>query len=161
MNEIKLLRLAYQFGHKHSDDPVTHNGSLIIRDNDIIAFGTNHFPAGTRVTAERLERPLKYAWMEHAERDVILAAARNGRGTARTTMVCPWSACADCARAIVGAGIRTLIGHQRIRDMTPERWMESVRLGDEIMREGGVEIILIPDEIGGCETLFNGEIWQP
>ena len=80
---------------------------------------------------------MKYSFVEHAERNVIFEAARNGFKTYDLTMFCGWYACADCARAIVQAGIREVVGLSAM-DNTNERWNASVEVGNTILDEGGV-----------------------
>lgn len=59
-------------------------------------------------------------------------------------MICPWAACADCARAVVLAGIDVLVRHAINPDLNgeaQERWRASIADGDTILREGGVRVI--------------------
>jgi len=55
---------------------------------------------------ERLERPAKYLWLEHAERNAICNAARAGTATEACTIYVEIMPCMDCARAIVQAASR-------------------------------------------------------
>lgn len=121
----------------------------------------NDFTEGLKVTDEMYERPLKYEVLEHAERNVIYAAAREHVPTKGATIVCPWAACTDCARAIVQSGIARLVRHKQASDRSPERWVESIKLADQILLDGGVEIVdydgfLNADPIRHCE-----ELWRP
>ena len=113
------------------------------------------------VVAPRLERPKKYAFIEHAERNAIYAAACKGEATAGGTLYCPWYACADCARAIIQAGIVRVIGHKQMFDRTPEHWKETIAYGNEMFREAGVEALQYDGPIGECTALINGEVWNP
>lgn len=157
----ELLRLAYKYAFATSDDPNTQNGAVLFDGREPLILGSNQFPPGVEKTPERLERPDKYAFMEHAERNAILSAAQYGYATRGLVLVCPWFACPDCARAIVGAGIRRVIGHKQVYDRTPERWLKPVQQGDQILEEGGVEREYYDGPIGECEILFDGEIWRP
>ena len=58
---------------------------------------------------ERQERPEKYWWIEHAERNAIYNAARIGTSLNNCTMYISFLPCMDCARAIVSVGIKTII----------------------------------------------------
>jgi dCMP deaminase len=156
-----MLRRCYLFSTLVSDDPSTQNGAIIVDLSGPISCGANHFPLGVHKTPERLVRPTKYAYMEHAERAAIYNAARYGKATEGCWMFCPWSACADCARAIVEAGIERLIRHKSILDKTGDRWKESVAIADQILTEGHVEIENYEGEIGGVTILFDGEPWNP
>ena len=88
-----------------SKDPNTQVGCLIAGpENNIISTGYNSFPRGIDDTrTERLERPEKYFWMEHGDRNAIYAVAR--RTLQGTTMYLTGMPCMDCARAIVQVGI--------------------------------------------------------
>lgn len=157
-----LMREAYLFASEYSDDPHTQNGSLLLsKSGAIVAQGANRFPQGVRVTPDRLERPLKYTFMEHAERDVIYVAAGLGVPTEGTTMYCPWAACADCARAIIDAGIERLVVHQAMMDKTPDRWKEQIAYAMTMFDEAGVLVEAYDGPVGGVAVLFDGTAWQP
>ena len=118
-------------------------------------WAANALPPNVSTHPERLQRPLKYSFLEHAERGAIYAAARAGLKTAGATLYCPWFACADCARAIICAGITRVVGHVRPRMHSPERWAESIAQADRMLREADVQIDLLKDELG-IRYLFNG-----
>ena len=152
-----MFHLAYLVATE-SVDPSTQNGAVIVAGGEILA-AINHSVGMTADHEDFAEN--KYAVMEHAERAVILEAARQGIRLEGSTMYTPWSACADCARAIALSGIKTLYRHQDAMDRTPERWLESVRMGDRIMREHGVEIVDVSGKVGAPAIRHIGEIWEP
>ena len=82
-------------------------GAVIVGPNhEVRAMGYNGFPRGANDDAEeRHQRPAKYRWTEHAERNAIYNAALTGVQTEACTIYLPWYPCMDCARAIVQAGI--------------------------------------------------------
>src|SRR5580700_7795509 len=88
-----------------SKDPNTQIGCVIIGPNhEIRSTGYNSFPRGIRDDVpERLVRPTKYLWIEHAERNAICNAARAGTATEACTIFVEIMPCMDCARAIVQA----------------------------------------------------------
>src|SRR5204862_2570860 len=90
-----------------SKDPNTQIGCVIVGPNhEIRSTGYNSFPRGIRDDVpERLVRPTKYLWIEHAERNGICNAARAGTATEGCTVYVEIMPCMDCARAIVQAGI--------------------------------------------------------
>ena len=118
-------------------------------------------PSDRRSVRDRLARPKKYSFIEHAERNAIFAACRRGECTEGGTLYCPWFACADCARAIIQAGIRLVVGHKQMFDRADGRWCESIAYGNEMLREAAVETRLYGGKIGGVTNLFNGERWEP
>ena len=94
-----------------SKDPNTQLGCVIIGPNhEIRSTGYNSFPRGIRDDVpERLARPAKYLWIEHAERNAICNAARAGTATEACTIFVEIMPCMDCARAIVQAGITEVV----------------------------------------------------
>lgn len=153
------LRLAYEIA-TGSPDTSTQNGARTYdADGNRLGVGSNHFTRGMPVTPDLLERPKKYAYIEHAERNAIYACLRFRLGSPHV-LVCPWAACADCARAIVESGIRHLVRHQRSDDTG--RWSGSITDGDIILSAAGVNVITIEGPLGGCDDiLFAGMAWMP
>jgi dCMP deaminase len=123
-----------------SPDPSTQNGA-VLWSGLVVAADCNRFPTGVEYSDERWERPIKYKWVEHAERNAIFQAARRGVATEGITMICPCAACSDCSRAIVAAGIAKLVRLPFNNKVTGSHWHDDCVIGDTIMREGGVEII--------------------
>jgi len=164
MNYQNLIRQAYQLAADESTDISTKCGALLIHPDDghVILGGVNSFVNSDMATnPKNYDRPRKYWVTEHAERAVILKAAQRGISTSGLIMVAPWAACPDCARAIVLAGIPLVVAHKQAYKQTPERWMEMVITGIEILEGGGVTYHLFDGSIDGCENLFNGKIWYP
>jgi dCMP deaminase len=113
---------------RRSKDPNTQVGAIIVGPaHEIRSTGYNSFPRHIRDDIpERLVRPEKYRWIEHAERNAIYNAARCGTPTEGCTLYCQIMPCMDCARAVVQTGIRNVIvsftKHEAYKD-TP-RWKE-------------------------------------
>jgi len=105
----------------------------------------------------RWERPLKYSYVEHAERAAVYEAAKTGRETRGATLYVCWYACADCARAVIMAGVKEVVGHDHPLHASRQDWAESVRLGREMLSEAGVAQRLVRAELG-VEFRFNGEL---
>lgn len=159
----KLLREAYAIARKSRDQSV-QNGALLVRpkDGQVICGAANNFPKGVEETEARLQRPLKYAFVEHAERATIFKAARHGAGVDGTIMVCPWFACPDCARAICLSGVKHVIGHKQMMDKTPDRWREPIVYAFEIFAEYGVTYELYDGPLHLPFSLkFDGDLWIP
>lgn len=153
----ELLREAYQYAADNSDDIHTQVGAVVAYGDEIVSRGANRIPSLLLPTADRLERPRKYMFLEHAERDA-LAHAHPVFGA---TMYAPWAACADCARAIVNRGIDRVVTHKQIMDSTPDRWMDSILAAEEMFAEAGIIYQWYDGKIGDCSVLFNGETWEP
>ena len=170
------LRDAYEVASK-SPDPSTQCGALIGQERrtqitlngedvfitifDIQAMACNTFTSGVEATPERLVRPLKYDFVEHAERGAVYDAARKGVRCAGLTMVAPWAACTECARSLVASGISRLVRHKQASDRSPERWIDSIKQADEILDAGGVEIVDYDGSLGGVEIWHCEELWIP
>jgi len=166
--ELDFLRRAYIHARDHSLDPSTQCGAVLLPVGgfDLVTFGTNRFPDGVECTPEMLaDRETKYFRVQHAERDCILKAARNGFATEGATLYCPWFSCAECAKAIICAGIKRVVGHRRIMRKTPERWMGSIHAADRMLDEAGVECEYLAGDLFHGDPdyaiLFNGERWIP
>jgi dCMP deaminase len=151
-----------------SKDPSTKVGAVIVgQDNEVVSTGFNGFPRGAidkpgctcleisdnvkipqqslvdkakKINA-RYQRPLKYKWTEHAERNAIYNAARIGsslRGCRIYINSLP--PCCDCARAIIQSGINEVI---ITKEDVPERWKEDCSIAIEMLKECGVKILKV------------------
>jgi dCMP deaminase len=165
-----ILRNAYRYADIHSDDPHTKLGAILMNEHQVIGLGANRLPIRISFlgstngvgNATRLTRPKKYSFIEHAERCAIYDAARRGISTVGAELYIPWFACADCARAIIEAGICRVIGHKQMFDHVGDyHWNESIAYGNEMLAEAGVETHYYDGHLGQIYSLFNGEIWEP
>jgi dCMP deaminase len=127
-----------------SKDKNTQIGAVIVGKNkEILSTGYNSFPRGLDDSLlERQDRPEKYYWFEHAERNAIYNAARVGipidGGSIYLTSGPP---CADCARGIINAGIKTIYCKKECTTKNKEMWGESQRRSLQMLKECGVNII--------------------
>lgn len=167
-NGRTMLARAYVMAAKESPDLSTQNGAIIVDQNGslVIGMGVNKLPAGVAVSEKRLQRPDKYLFTEHAERNAIFSAAYNGRRCRNATMFACWAACADCARAIINSGITTLVRHDdatRRATMPGKDWTETINVADVMLMEAGVQILEVIGKVCGDETTirFSGETWSP
>ena len=154
------LRMAYKEALS-SGDLSTQNGAIIVGRIGSWTSGYNDILRGVSDTPERRERPAKYVFTEHAERQAIYSAARIGMETEGTTMYCPWFACHDCARGIIASGIKRVVGHQRMFDATPDHWAESIADAMTMLNEAGVEMEMVEEKLDVAPIRFNGELWHP
>lgn len=150
------LREACKIAAHESQDKHTQNGALLVSRRGYVVSAANRLPPLVTVSNERLERPVKYQYVEHAERGVIYAAAKAGIAAEGATLYCPWFACADCARAIICAGVVRVVGHKKPRIHSPQRWAESILVADQMLREADVQVDLLTDDLG-VRYLFNGD----
>ncbi len=123
-----------------SKDRSTKVGCVIVGpDNEARSIGFNGFPRGVDDEVdERHERPAKYAWTEHAERNAIYSAARVGVSLKGCTMYLPWFPCMDCARAVVQAGITELVAMEP--NLDDAKWGQDFRSAILLFREAGLKV---------------------
>lgn len=147
---------------KKSKDRSTKVGVVVVGpDHEIRSTGFNGFPRGCLEEVElgtlfpeanekieaRHQRPLKYAWTEHAERNAIYHAARIGVSLKGCTMYFNYEPipCTDCARAIIQAGITRLVGYNRPFPGKGSHWEEDGKISREMLQEAGVKIEIISE----------------
>jgi dCMP deaminase len=125
-----------------SKDPSTKVGCVIIGPSrEIRSVGYNGFPRKIEDKPSRLQRPDKYAWLEHAERNAIYAAARIGVPLEGCRMYISWFPCAECARAIVQVGIGKVFASEP--DWSSEPWGQQFRLSKALLGEAGVSVCFL------------------
>lgn len=113
-----FIGIAEQVSLK-SKDPSTKVGCVLVGpDNEILSVGFNGFPRNVENEehdSDRWERPIKYEYVEHAERNAIYNAARVGTSVKGARAYLNWhpSPCSACARGLIQAGIVEVIGPDR------------------------------------------------
>ncbi len=128
-----------------SKDRSTKIGCVIVGPtNEIRTTGFNGFCRGVDDDVEgRHERPEKYFWAEHAERNAIFNAARCGiplNGcTAYIAGTRSLPPCADCSRALIQSGIKRVV-FECIELEEDSKWVESFQRSKEMFDETGVKI---------------------
>ena len=158
------LKLAY-LAALDSPDPSTQVGAVICdRSGKLIGVACNDFPIGVLASSDRLERPLKYSVVEHAERGAIYQAAKSGLRTKKATMFTLGTPpCADCSRACICAGISRVVVHQVFENKMKDHpaWIDSCSLGRQMLYEAGVEVSVYEGKVGTAPIRFNGELVYP
>ena len=122
---------------RKSKDPSTSVGAIIVRpDHKEVSWGYNGFPRGVQDSPARYaDREFKLQAVVHAELNAIITAREPTDGT---TMYASLHPCAQCAAAIVQAGIKRLVCEEIDLDNAPERWRANMKIAQIILREGGV-----------------------
>jgi dCMP deaminase len=141
----QFFDLAIRFGNENSHDPDTKVGCVAVTRDGAFLMAANRMADGVELSSDRLTRPQKYAWITHAERSLVYAAAKQGVSLEDATLYLPWHPCCDCAQAIVGAGFSKLVCHQP--DFDDPRWGEGFRVAWSILKEGGVECAYVSSSI--------------
>jgi len=142
--DARLFALAKQIA-EWSSDPATKVGSVIVGpDNEVRALGYNGLPRNIESSPDLFERPLKYLWIEHAERNAIYTASRYGAPLSGCRMYLSWFPCADCARAIVQVGLVEVVCVEP--DWSNPQWSDQFREARRILERGSVRIRYVVDE---------------
>lgn len=135
-----FYKLAFLISEKSKDQSTKIGAVIVGPDNEIRSTGYNSFPRGLNDDLpERQERPEKYLWFEHAERNAIYNAARVGtplRGT-RIFLSC-FTPCTGCARAIIQAGISEVILGKKTSSRA--KWDEEAKRSEAMFQEAGVKV---------------------
>lgn len=126
-----------------SKDRSRHAGCVIVDErNVLVSIGWNGFPRGINDDVDaRHERPIKYSWVEHAERNALYNAAANGHPTKGCTMYLQWYPCADCARAIIQSGLSKLVCYEP--DWNDSVWAKDFAVTREMLEESSVEVCFV------------------
>lgn len=165
MKPAELMVSAFSAA-THSPDPSTQNGAVLVTPDGELLYATlacNEFPVGVKYSDERWERPAKYSFIEHAERNAIYRAAREGIATQGLVMYVVWATCDNCARAIIQAGLSKVVTLPPETDCGAQaRWDDSIRVGLEMLEESRVEVEFFNEPIPQVPLLRrNGELWWP
>lgn len=135
----RFIELSKHIANWSKDKSIGTCAIIADEDNRIVSIGYNGFPTGCNdEVAERFERPAKYLYTEHAERNAVYNAARLGVVTKGCTMFLMWFPCADCARAIIQSGIKKLVCYKP--DLDTPKWGEHFKVAIEMFNECNVEI---------------------
>lgn len=133
-----------------SKDPSTKVGCIIIQPHTraIVSTGYNGFPRKIEDAESRWERPIKYGYVEHAERNAVYNATRLGHSTQDCWVYLNWnpdSICVDCARALIQSGIVHVIGtKEKSIPVKPKGgWHEHRHLALAMLSEAEVEITYV------------------
>jgi len=140
--DARWLDLAGEVA-KWSKDRSTKVGCIVVGDGKrLLCCGYNGFPRGIDDdTADRHERPLKYMLTEHAERNAIYNAAREGVDLHNSVMYSTLYPCADCARGIIQSGIAEVV--TREPDWNLPIWGFSFTVSRIMLQEAGVHVRLV------------------
>ena len=141
LNIDRLLEDAIVVARRSPSRPRKVGAVLVLADGATALAACNDFPAGVRDLEERHAYPERLLWIEHAERNAIFTAARAGLSTAGATLIATFHPCADCARAIVQAGIADL--HTLAPDYADPLWGAAFRFSRAILEEGGVRVFYL------------------
>jgi dCMP deaminase len=135
----RFLDLAFHIA-QWSKDSSTKVGCVVVSpDRRIISTGYNGLPRGVDDDVQtypgRHERPEKYAWYEHAERNAIYNAAALGVPVRDCTLYSTLQPCSDCARGIIQSGVAALVFSEDTNKERVARMAEDHKRATLMMRE--------------------------
>jgi dCMP deaminase len=149
MNWDELFIMQATVIAQKSKDPSTKVGCVIVGDdNAVLSMGFNGFPRGINENNKnRWKRPEKYQWVEHAERNAIYNAARNGINLKGSRLYLNWEPrgiCSDCARALIQVGVKEIIGPDKPFTGKGAGKHYSVQHAEMMLDEVGIKVRVIP-----------------
>ena len=138
-----FLNIAEQVKLKSKDESTQIGAVIVGEDNEVLSTGYNSFPRGMDDSKqERQERPEKYFWFEHAERNAIYNAARVGTALKNSTIYLTSGVpCMDCSRGIVNSGIKVIWCKRICTTKNKEKWEESQLKSIQLLNECGVQVM--------------------
>ncbi len=126
-----------------SKDTSTKVGAVVVGpDREIRSTGYNGVVRGVDDDIpERMERPTKYDFFEHAERNSVYNACLIGASLKGCVIYVTAMPCPDCARAIIQSGIKMVVTHKvEIDASTPTgTWRDKLVYSEQMFKEAGVE----------------------
>jgi len=155
--DLYFLKMAELVATKSCDNSL-HVGCVIVGpDNEVRSTGYNGFCRGVEPTPQRLERPAKYDWTEHGERNAIYNAARMGtslRGCTAYIACTPRenggnAPCLDCTRALIQAGVTKIVEWNTPSVQTEKdtgTWRDKLKVSIAMLAEAGVQLKLVTPE---------------
>lgn len=142
----RFIRIAREIS-TWSKDRSTKHGTVIINPHTraILSTGYNGFPEGIDDSDDALhERPLKYSYAEHSERNAIYHCSRAGVPTEGCALFVTGWPCPDCARGIIRSGIRhVFIDGASIGGDFDIRWKEVTTISAKMFNAAGVTVTIV------------------
>ena len=136
----RFLQLADQIA-QWSKDPSRGVGAVIVSGSrQVVATGFNGLPRGFEDKPERLQRPVKYDLVVHAELNAIVQCARNGVCPIDCTLYTSFAPCVHCSLATVQAGIRRVVTWEPDLVGGDAHWLDSIGKSRLVLEEVGVRL---------------------
>ena len=139
--DTKFMNLARHVSTWSKDRSKKLGCVIVGPGHNILTLGYNGFPRRVNDNVEaRHQRPAKYLWSAHAERNAIANAAKIGTALDGSTIYLSWYPCAGCACEIIQAGILHI--HAVNVNLDDPNWADSFAVAKEMLAEAGVAITL-------------------
>jgi dCMP deaminase len=135
-----FIELCYTIAER-SKDRSTKVGCVIVGPNrELRSMGYNGMPRDVDDDVERRhQRPQKYLYMEHGERNAIYNAARMGTSLDGCSLYVLGPPCARCTRAIIQSGIKEVICAS---PLAPSSHEENCEASMEMLKEAEIMVRL-------------------
>jgi len=153
------MTMAYLVAMK-SKDRNTHIGAVVVGpDNEVRSTGYNSFPRAINDDkTTRQERPEKYFWFEHAERNAVYNSSLIGVSLKGCKMYTNGVPCMNCARAIVQSGIKNVIVDAEWDKNNYGQWIEEAARTKILFEEAGVKLRYWKGELLTIKRFRNGKV---
>lgn len=138
-----LITSANRCAHASHDPEIQVVAALLPVPRGGAITGVNRFPAGTPAWGKSPSRDFVNKRIIHAERDAIYKAAYYGVSTRGAELYSSLYPCAECANAIVEAGIRHVFTHPQPE--MPE-WQENWTVAEATFHDNGMQVHFVPNE---------------
>jgi len=144
-----LLDVVWNHAIEMSHDPRTKVGAAVINldSGEVLGLGSNRLDDGVEVTEERVTTK-KGEWIRHAEVNALKNASAKGDAIVVTAMPC-----ADCAKAIIDSGIKTVVipTNSTFVDLYPhyreaastDKWKDSWNKAKQMFASNGIDLVLV------------------
>lgn len=139
----RMLKLAQEVASWSKDESTKVGAVITTEEGAPVSWGFNGMAMGINDSVrERHERPMKYRWMCHAERNAMDLAPRPLDGC---VMFVTFSPCSSCAQSIIQRKIKTVVIDEKYAaEKMPERWKEDMLIAQDMLTEAGVTILKMP-----------------
>lgn len=136
-----FMAQARLVAQKSKDKSVQVGVVIVGPDHEVRSTGYNGFCRGVDESDQtRWERPIKYEWVEHAERNAIYNAARMGTSVNGCIAYMESPPCTDCGRALIQAGIQEIVVSTNNPFADRKDWRKSIQFAIDMLEEAGVKV---------------------
>lgn len=153
-----FMNMAYLCSMKSKDQSTKIGAVVVGPDREIRSTGFNSFPRNINDDIQsRQERPEKYMFMAHAERNAIYNAARMGITLKDCTLYTPGYPCSGCAIACIQAGIKEVVLDLDWNDEIPEKWDKEHIISKQMFEENGINVRYWQGELLQIQSIRRNE----
>lgn len=151
--DLYFLEMATLIAKKSKDNSLCVGCVIVGPDKEVRSTGYNGFCRGVDYKLDRMGRPDKYIWTEHAERNAVYNAARVGiplKGCTAYVACVPKerggiAPCADCTRAFIQSGVVEIVEYYAKPNSKNDKrpWVAGQLKSVSMLKEAGVRLRLV------------------